>query len=173
MKVLVASASKHGSTAEIAETIGTVLEKRGFDVAIKPADAFTSIKGFEAFVIGSAVYAGRWRDEAKEFVERHSEELKERDVWLFSSGPLGDPLKPEEEPADAASIVAKTRARGHKVFAGKLDKAKLSLAERAVVRGVHAPYGDFRNWDDIFTWTLEIAHSLDTSASLRALADGN
>ena len=165
MKVLVTAASKHGSTTEIAETIATVLEKRGFDVALKSATAFTSIQGYDAVVIGSAVYAGRWRDEAKEFVERYSEELKERDVWLFSSGPLGDPLKPDEDPADAAKMIAMSGARGHKVFAGKLDKEKLNLAERAVVRGVRAPYGDFRDWDDVFAWTLEIAHSLDTLGS--------
>jgi menaquinone-dependent protoporphyrinogen oxidase len=163
MRVLVASASKHGSTAEIAEAIGTVLEKRGFEVALKPADAFTSIQGYDAVVIGSAVYAGRWRDKAKEFVERHSEELKKLEVWLFSSGPLGDPLKPDDEPTDVARMIAMTGARGHKVFAGKLDKGELNLAERAVVRGVRAPYGDFRDWEDVFAWTLDIARSLDLS----------
>jgi len=168
MKVLVTAASKHGSTAEIAETIATVLEKKGIDVSLRPPDAFTSIAGFDAFVIGSAVYAGRWRNEVKEFVERHSAELRARDVWLFSSGPLGDPLKPEEAPADVAEMVAKTGARGHKVFAGKLDKSRLNIGERAVVRGVRATYGDFRDWDEIFDWALQIAGALIGRGSVAA-----
>ena len=163
MRVLVTAASKHGSTAEIAVAIRTELERHGFEVTLKPPSAFASIQGYDAFVIGSAVYAGRWRDEAKDFIERHSAELKERDVWLFSSGPLGDPLKPEEDPADAASMIAETRARGHKVFAGKLDKTKLNLAERALVRGVRAPYGDFRDWNDVSSWAAGIARSLERS----------
>lgn len=163
MRVLVTAASKHGSTAEIADAIRTELEGRGFEVTLKPPSAFASIQGYDAFVIGSAIYAGRWREEAKDFVERHSAELKERDVWLFSSGPLGDPLKPEEDPTDAAPMIAKTGAREHRVFAGKLDKGKLNLAERALVRGVRAPYGDFRDWDEVSSWAGEIARSLERS----------
>ena len=160
MKVLITAGSKHGSTAEIGDAIATVMRKHGLEVTIRPPSAFTSITGYDAFVIGSAVYAGRWREEVKEFVDRHALELRDHDVWLFSSGPLGDPLKPEDDPIDAVAMMEKTGAREHRVFAGNLDKGKLGLGERAVVRAVRASYGDFRNWDAIISWGTEIAGCL-------------
>jgi menaquinone-dependent protoporphyrinogen oxidase len=53
-----------------------------------------------------------------------------------------------------------SRARDHRVFAGKLDKADLNLAERATVRIVHAPYGDAREWGEIRSWAATIATEL-------------
>jgi menaquinone-dependent protoporphyrinogen oxidase len=160
MKVLITAGSKHGSTAEIAETIAAEMAGRGLDVICRPPGALDSIAGYDAVVIGSAVYAGRWRDEVKEFVERHAAELKELDVWLFSSGPLGDPPKPAEDPVDAATMIAETDAREHRLFAGKLDKSELNLGERALVRAVKAPYGDFRDREAIRAWAAEITSFL-------------
>jgi len=160
MKVLITAGSKHGSTTEIAATITSVMSERGMDATFRPPSAFASIAGYDAVVIGSAVYAGRWREEVKEFVERHADELQQLDVWLFSSGPLGDPPKPAEDPPDAAVMLAKTNAHDHRLFTGKLDKRGLSLGERAVVRGVKAPYGDFRDWEAIRAWATEISDLL-------------
>ncbi|GAA1784720.1 hypothetical protein GCM10009682_03590 [Luedemannella flava] len=70
----------------------------------------------------------------------------ERPVWLFSSGPIGDPPKPDEHPVDAGSAVMLARARQHRVFAGRLDRDRLGLGERAVVAALGAPLGDYRNW---------------------------
>jgi menaquinone-dependent protoporphyrinogen oxidase len=67
-------------------------------------------------------------------------------VWLFSSGPIGPPPFPPDEPHDVAPLLRLTGARGHVLLPGRLDTALLSFAERAVVTAMRAPLGDFRDW---------------------------
>ena len=160
MKVLVSAASKHGATAGIADAIGSALMIRGFDVTKEEPAHVEDVLSFDAIVIGSAVYAGHWMKPAIELTERFAERFLGKPVWLFSSGPLGDPPKPTEEPVDVVEMMRATGARGHRIFAGKLDKAMLSFPERAIVGALRAPYGDFRDWDEIRTWADEIAESL-------------
>ena len=114
-------------------------------------------------VLGSAVYAGHWLKPAKELVEREAGALAQRPVWLFSSGPVGDPPKPEEDPADVAAIVEATRAREHQIFVGKLEKENLNLPERAILKVVRAAEGDFRDFDQIRAWANGIADALSGS----------
>ena len=94
-------------------------------------------------------------------MEERGAELAGRPVWLFSSGPLGEPPRPtEDEAVDVAGIVAATGAREHRLFAGRLDRHLLSFRERAVVRAVRAAEGDFRDWDEIDGWADTIAAAL-------------
>lgn len=168
MKVLVSAASKHGATAGIADAIGSTLMTRGFDVMVKEPGHVEEVHTFDAVVVGSAVYAGHWMKPAIELTERFAERFPAKPVWLFSSGPLGEPPKPTEDPVDVAEVMEVTGARGHRVFAGKLDKATLSFPERAIVGALRAPYGDFRDWDEIRTWAEEIADSLVGAAAPRS-----
>ena len=157
MTILVTAGSKHGATAEIAQRIGSVIEGRGIAVDVKAPGAIESVDGYSGFVIGSAVYAGHWTKDVMGFIDRFGTALGRRPVWLFSSGPIGDPPKPDEEPVDVAEITIETIAREHRVFAGCLDKSKLSFGERAVVTAFRAPYGDFRDWGAIESWAGTIA----------------
>lgn len=164
MKVLLSVASKHGSTEEIGHAVAAGLREKGFDVReVRPAD-LTTVDA-DAVILGSAVYAGHWMKEAKELVERFAADLVERPVWLFSSGPVGDPPMPEEEPVDVAEVVAATRARGHKVFAGRIVRKELTFPERAIVKALKVPEGDFRDWDAIRAWADEVADELTVSLS--------
>ncbi len=80
---------------------------------------------------------------------------------MFSSGPIGDPPKPEEgEPEGIAEVVEATSAKGHMVFAGKLDYAVIGRVERLLVRALKAPEGDFRDWQAIHNWAKSIASAL-------------
>lgn len=160
MRVLVTAASKHGATAEIAGAIGDTLRPHGLEVTVSPAEEVKGVADYDAVVIGSAVYAGHWLKPAIDVVEANGPVLATRPVWLFSSGPIGDPPKPEEDPVDVAQLLAITNARDHRVFAGKLDKSKLGFAERAIVIAFRAPFGDFRDWDEIGRWSETIAESL-------------
>lgn len=159
MTVLVVAASRHGATAGIADAIAEGLERRGVSARSLAPGEEAGLEDYDAVVLGSAVYAGHWLEEAKAFVEQHAVALKERPVWLFSSGPLGEPgnLKPEEPPVDAAPMIDVTGARAHEIFAGKLDKAKLKFTEKAIMAAVRAPQGDFRDWEAIDAWAGEIA----------------
>lgn len=161
MKVLVAAASRHGATHEIAAAIGQGLQEHGLVADVHDIADLTGVGDADACVLGSAVYVGRWLNPAREFVQANTEVLSATPTWLFSSGPLGDPLKPDEEQAvDVAELVKTTNAREHRLFAGALDRDKLGFGERAVVRAVRVADGDFRNWDEIGTWAGEIAAAL-------------
>jgi menaquinone-dependent protoporphyrinogen oxidase len=160
MKVLVSAGSKHGATLEIAQAIGDELARRGHEATVVPAEEVNGLSGFEAAVIGSGVYAGHWLPAARELVETNATELAAIPVWLFSSGPLGDPPKPEEDPVDVVGLMTMVKAADHRVFSGRIDLGKLGFAERAIVKALRAPVGDFRDWDAITGWAGEIALSL-------------
>jgi menaquinone-dependent protoporphyrinogen oxidase len=164
MRLLVTVASRHGSTAEIGDAIAERLRAAGIDVDARPPDDVTDITGYDAVVIGSGVYAGHWLDAARAFVQRQTAALAAVPVWLFSSGPIGDPPKPAEDPVDVAGVAEATRASGHRVFAGRLRRSDLGFAERAVVLALRAPEGDFRDWDAIGAWADEIAAALHSGA---------
>jgi menaquinone-dependent protoporphyrinogen oxidase len=160
MRVLVVAASKYGATAEIASTIGEVLNTHGCEATVTSPDQVVSAEAYDAVVLGSAVYAGHWLKPAKELVGRLGGTLGSRPVWLFSSGPIGEPPKPEEDPVDVAAIVEATGARDHQLFSGKLDKRRLSFPERAITIALRVPDGDFRDWEAIRSWAAAIADDL-------------
>jgi menaquinone-dependent protoporphyrinogen oxidase len=171
MHILVAAASKHGSTTEIARDIGATLlaalEGDATTVDVRAAEEVTAVDDYDAVVLGSAVYMGHWLEPARRLVDKHGAALAARPTWLFSSGPVGDPPKPDEEPVDVAALVAATDARGHQVFAGKLDRDRLGFAERAVMIALRAPQGDFRDWAAIRAWTSGIAAELASTRPAR------
>ncbi len=161
MNVVVVVGSKHGSTRSIAEAVGDELRNRGLNVTIVDVEsAATSLDSYDAAVIGSAVYVGRWMKDARAFLEANRESLRSMPLWLFSSGPLGDASEQPDDLTDVQAFADDVHAKSHRVFAGKLDKADLSIAERAAVRIVHAPYGDAREWGEIRSWAQTIAEEL-------------
>ena len=159
MKVLVTAASKHGSTTEIASVIATVLQKADVEAEVIDPESVTTLTGYDAVVVGSAVYAGHWLGPAREFVLRYELELADLPVFLFSSGPIGDPPKPAQDPTDMIELDEATGAVDHQVFAGRVTRGQLNAFERLVTMVVHAD-GDFRPWDDIADWATEIARFL-------------
>lgn len=114
---------------------------------------------YDALVLGSAVYLGRWMEDARRLAELVATSPP-RPVWLFSSGPVGDPLKPQDEPVEVGDLVTATHAREHQVFAGRLDRHRLGLGEKAVVLALRVPDGDFRDWDAIDLWGSRIVAEL-------------
>ena len=121
----------------------------------------TSLDDVDAVVLGSALYMGSWMPEAKHLVKRFQPQLSALPVWLFSSGPLGvDEPQPAGDPGQVPGLIEQTQARGHRVFAGKLDHDELGFGERLITTMVHAPEGDFRDWEAIRGWADEIAEEL-------------
>jgi menaquinone-dependent protoporphyrinogen oxidase len=165
MRVLIATASKHGATSEIGDTIAEVLGNQGFDVTTKTPEEVGSVDTFDAVILGSAVYAGRWMRPARELVDRLAPDLAQGPVWLFSSGPLGTPPEPGWDPVDVAEIKDVTAARSHRLFMGKLDWSTLDFAEKAIAAALQSPSGDFRDWDAVTEWAREIGERLETEIS--------
>ena len=102
MRVLVTAASSHGATTNIASVIGGTLHVHGLEVDVVPLADVKTLDGYDAVILGSGVYTGHWLREALTFARRHRKQLAQKPVWLFSSGPIGDPPRPLEEPAGIA-----------------------------------------------------------------------
>jgi menaquinone-dependent protoporphyrinogen oxidase len=168
MRVLVTAASKHGATTEIADAIGRVLADAGLDPTVLPPEQVEQVEDYDAIVLGSAIYMGRWLEPARLLVDRKAEALAEKPVWLFSCGPLGDPPKPTEESVDIEDIHKTTLARTHRIFPGRLEKRRLGFAEKAVVTALRAPEGDFRPWDEIEAWARGIADAVLEESKITA-----
>jgi menaquinone-dependent protoporphyrinogen oxidase len=162
MTVLVAYASKHGSTQEIAERITEKLRQLGKVVEVKPLDAVEDPRSYEAFVIGSATYYGSWLKEATEWARRNQAILAKRPVWLFSSGPLGTNVTDaEQQPKEIAEFQKAIGPHDQRIFFGAIDHSRLSFGERMMAKAVRAPEGDFRDWKAIDAWAESIAKDLD------------
>jgi menaquinone-dependent protoporphyrinogen oxidase len=175
MRVLVVYASKYGSTGAIAQSIADAIRHtlKTADLGGTVADRDTTAKvevfeaesapvpdGFDAVVVGSAVYMGRWMKAARRYIDENANDLANMPLWLFSSGPIGEPARPMTTPADIDEISDIINVRSSHVFAGKLDPHALHLAERAVVLALRAPAGDFRDWTEVSDWGISIASSL-------------
>lgn len=169
MTVLVAAASEHGATAEIAAWIGAELAANGIDVDVRKLDDVDDVARYDAFVLGSGVYFGQWHKGARSFVDGHAGELASRPTWLFSSGPIvGDPPPADDAAALRSGLVEKlvetTHARDHKLFGGKLVKDDLNWCEKIAVRCAHASEGDFRDRAAVDAWATSIARELEQLA---------
>jgi menaquinone-dependent protoporphyrinogen oxidase len=168
MTVLVTAATKHGATGEIARAIGTALTERGVPAVVLPPEEVDDIGGYDAVVLGSAVYAGHWLPAAMALVDRGTDAWTGRPVWLFSSGPVGDPdrwltQKMGADPMDLPKVRAATGAREHRMFPGKLDRETLPFAQRLALSIVRGMQGDFRDWDTVRFWSAGIADALRES----------
>lgn len=161
-RVLVVTGSRHGSTHEIGRALAARLGESaaGLTAMAVPIEQDPDPEPFAAVLIGSAVYMGRWLEPARNYVAARAAALRDRAVWLFSSGPIGEPPFPPDEPHDPTPLVRLIGARGHRVFPGRLDKALLGFGERAMVTAMRAPLGDFRDWDAVRAWADAIAAEL-------------
>ncbi len=164
-RILVAYASKHGATAEMATRIGTVLHDCGWEAEVRPAGEELRPADYAGVVVGSAVYGGRWLAPAVRFLHAQAAGLSARPLWLFSSGPTGqgDPvalLKGWRHPEPLRGLVESLRPRDVAVFHGVLLRERLNFLERLMVRAVKAPYGDFRDWAAIERWSRSVAETL-------------
>jgi menaquinone-dependent protoporphyrinogen oxidase len=174
MTVLVAYASRRGSTREVAQRIGARLSAHGFGVHLDPLLGQEEVRRFEAVVLGSPVYGGQWETEAVGFVRRNAAALAGRPLWTFSVGWLAHHrgLLRTESWSDAKGLVELDRLlhpRDHRFFAGALAPAELPLGQRTAFRLAGGRYGDFRDWDAIDGWTDEIAQQLLAAPQMPAI----
>ena len=164
-RVLVAYGTKHGATAEIAQVIADTLRVAGLEVDVQRARRvrFRSLEPYRAVVLGSAVYRGRWRRDAVRLLRRS--QLKARDVWLLSSGPVGedkgDPEQLEKwtKPPRVREIAESIGVREHVVFGGMVAE-DAGFIRKKMARNIPPELRDRREWHQIEAWAQSIATAL-------------
>jgi menaquinone-dependent protoporphyrinogen oxidase len=167
--ILVAYATKYGSTEEVAEAVATTLRESGLEVDVRPMRRVDSLEEYRAVVLGAPIYIGRWHGDARQFLTRHQDALMERPVAVFALGPLKDT---DEEVAGSREQLDQELAKeawlapiAVEMFGGVYDPAKLSLAHRLMgalpASPLHGrPASDIRDWDAIRAWAAAVAGQL-------------
>ena len=161
MNVLVAYASRAGSTAEIAESVGKTLRAAGLEVTVCACADISAVGEYDAVVLGSAVYVGRWEHDAIAFLQRWGDQLPPGLTWLFQSGPCGPDAdeQPCETPRKVTRLIQRFGLGEPVTFGGRLDPAAAKdWLSRQVAKGANA--GDFRDWDAITGWAQRCAGAI-------------
>ncbi len=164
-KVLVAYASKYGSTQEVAEAIAEALRESGIEVDLQPMRKVRTLAGYGTVVLGAPLYFGFWHKDAINFLSRNENTLPQRPVAIFALGPNSNDTK---EMQGSRAQLDKELAKFPwltpvviEVFGGKYP-AKLRLPER-IIAGLPAsplhgkPASDVRDWTAIRTWAGGLA----------------
>jgi menaquinone-dependent protoporphyrinogen oxidase len=155
VNVLVAYATKRGSTREVAEAVAAALREQGLSVDVRAVPTVTSLEPYDGVVLGGALYTGRWHRDARAFLQRHRRSLATRPLAVFGMGPRT--LADDE--------LAESRAQLDKALSKTPDVTPISVA---IFGGVvdptqfrfpfsHMPASDARDWDAIEAWAVEIA----------------
>ena len=157
MRILVVVASRHGATWEIGEVVADALASRGHLVDQLAPEDVHSVDGYDAVVLGSAVYLAHWMASAREFADRFAGQLDRVPVWMFSSGLATQPAASANSPHELMALRDQIGARGHRSFRGRLDRSVLTFAERAAIAGARAREGDHRDLAAVRAWALAVA----------------
>ena len=162
--ILVAYATKYGSTQEVAETIAATLRKGGQAVDCQPAKKVRSLDGYGTVVLGAPLYMFRWHGDAKGFLSRHRQALLERPVAVFALGPFHDDAK---ERQDARAQLDKELLKFPwfapvtiEIFGGKFDPAELRFPMNLIPALKQMPPSDVRDWTAIRAWASGLAAQL-------------
>ena len=165
-RVLVAYATKAGSTREVAESIAAHLRRRLYSTDLLAAGSVTDLSEYDGVVLGGSIYMTRWHHDARRFLKKHREALTRVPLAVFGMGPLTAAehdmqssrrqlehalLKtPELEPVTVA------------VFGGVVDPRRLAFPFS------HMPPSDARDWDLIHAWADEVADLLEQEVAVPA-----
>jgi menaquinone-dependent protoporphyrinogen oxidase len=162
MRVLVTSGSKRGGTEGIARIVGDSLRAEGFDVDLRSPREAEKATGFDAAIVGGALYAGRWHRAARRFVSRCQRRLQRVPVWFFSSGPLDDSSDREDIPPtpQVRNLMERVGALGHVTFGGRLTSNARGFPASAMAK---TRAGDWRNEARIKAWAKDVARALPTA----------
>ena len=166
-KILVAYASRCGSTGGVAGSIAGVFCDRGASVDVLQVGSVSDLTSYDGVVIGSAIRSDQWLPEASDFLEEHRKILSRLPVAFFLTC-LTLTRSTKENRDKALGYMKPLRQKAPDVtpvdtglFAGALAYEKLPFVIRIIMkmkmqnRGVAE--GDYREWESIRSWARGIA----------------
>ena len=163
--ILLAYASRYGSTQEVAETIAAALREAGLEVELQPIEKVKSLDNYAAVVLGAAIYNAKWHPNAHQFLSQHQEALRQRPVAIFALGPLSTGetamLRSRRQLDKELEKYPWLKPVALEIFVGKIDPTKLSFFERL---GTTA--SDHRDWKAIRAWASSLAAQLQQAEKL-------
>ena len=172
MKVLIAYATAHGSSSDIARAIGDVLKAHGEQVTVEDVRNITHVDGYDAYIFGSAIHSGTWLPEMKGFLHAYQPQLAGKPVYFWMSCIRvmeQDGMEHVSEFYMVPEMLNKMNVRLTTAFAGKLALNDVDWHERwtlaARYDGSAWPSsfdGDFRDWDKIKAWAKQVAEDVKT-----------
>jgi menaquinone-dependent protoporphyrinogen oxidase len=155
--VLIAYATKHGSTREVAEAIAETLQAHGLNVETLPAARVRDVSPYAGVVVGGALYMGRWHPDAVGFFEQHRRALSLLPVATFGMGPR---TMEEHDAEGSRAQLVKALAKVPEVdpfavavFGGVIDPHALRFPFNRL------PASDARDWSAIRAWAAELAEA--------------
>jgi len=169
IKVLMAYASTHGSTQEVAEDVAATLRSQGLTVDLQPARDVRTLEGYRAVVLGAPLYMFHLHKDALRFLSRHQKALTGGlPVAIFAGGPFDSG---DEKASEAENVWQEVRKQldqelakfpwlkpvAVEVIGGKFDPARLRFPWNLIPALKHMPPSDLRDWDAIRTWAGSLA----------------
>ena len=173
-KILIAYASRYGSTREAAEKVADTLRSQGLTPEILPAAKAGDVARYAAVILGTPIYFGSLLKDIHNFLERNRDALAGTSLFIF---PLGQTHHEESEPAEAEEQNAGEMAKqpwlspcSMVMFGGRYDPAKLRFPDTLITALPASPlhgltFNDLRDWDAIRKWAEETALSIKTYAA--------
>ena len=165
--VLMAYATRNGSTQEIADAVAATLRENGCTVENVPVREVHTLDKYSAVVLGAPLYMFHWPKDARRFLARHRAALNKRPVALFALGPFHDDAK---EWQDVRKQLDKELLKfpwlspvAQAIFGGKFDPAKLGFPLSLIPALKKMPATDIRNWDQIRLWASDLAATFKAS----------
>lgn len=162
--ILIAYATRYGSTQEVAERIAATLRESGLAVDVQPVKQVRTLDGYRAVVVGAPLYMFNWLKEARDFVSRHRAALEEMPVAVFALGPTEDK---EEDWTETRQQLDKVLAKfpwlkpvAVELFGGKFDPARLTFPYNLIPALKRMPVSDIRDWDAIQAWATGLTERL-------------
>jgi menaquinone-dependent protoporphyrinogen oxidase len=164
--ILVAYATRYGSTQEVAETVAETLRESGLEVDLEPMRQVRTLEGYRAVVLGAPLYIGRWHKDARRFLSLHQKALTQRPVAIFTLGPT----QPDEKEWEGVHAQLDQELAKYpwltpvalELFGGKYDPAKLRFLDKLLASlpasPLHQmPASDVRDWTAIRAWANNLA----------------
>jgi menaquinone-dependent protoporphyrinogen oxidase len=161
--VLVAYATKAGSTRDVAEAVARTLREHGLEADVRPVAEVGTLAPYDAIVLGTALYMGRIHRDARRFLRRHHPQLAERPLAVFAMGPktlADDEVASSRAQLDGAlAAYPDVHVGGVAIFGGVVNPARLRFPFN------YMPASDVRDWDAIRAWADDVAVALTPVAT--------